>query len=371
MADDNLKLLVNGKSFEGWKGITVKRSIKAIAGSFDISAIDKWADQQQPWLILPGDTCTVAIDKEVIITGYVDDTKPKFSGSSKDFGISGRDKAGDLVDCSIDFSPGTWSKISLLSLCTKVATLFGIGVTLDPTAKSANFAFTSWVVNPGESCFETLERAARLRGVLLANDGQGNIVITRAGTSRAATALVQGQNILSAEATYSFKERFSEYKVKAQGANFGSADPGETALWARLFGLAKDASVKRYRPLVIIAEGAATSSICNQRAQWEAAVRTGKSSPITVTVSGWRQGDGSLWKPNQLTTVKAPWLGINLELLITEVTFKSDDSNAKTTQLLLEPASAYVPDPTLNARKDPYRQLVLDDRSRKPSGSAK
>lgn len=367
MANDIVRLLVNGQSFEGWKGVTIKRSMKAIAGSFDFSAVDRWAEQQAPWQINPGDECAIQIDSETVITGYVDDVKPKISVSEKDFGVSGRDKAGDMVDCSIDFGVSAFGNISLLNLCKKLAAPFGIGVTTDPSVGTiANFP--AWKVNPGESCFESLDRAAKMRGVLLTNDGKGNIVITRAGTSRASSSLVQGQNILSAEATYSFKERFSQYKVKAQD---GGLDGADTELWALLTATVKDPSVKRFRPIVIMAEGAASVSVCKLRAQWEQSVRIGKSSQITVSVPGWRQGDGSLWRPNQLAVVKAPWLGINLELLITEVTLKDDDSTGKQAQLLLEPASAYVPDPTLQSRKDPFVQLVAEDRARKPSGSAK
>lgn len=361
---DNLKLLVNGKSFEGWKGITIKRSMKAISGSFDLSAVDRWADEQQPWLILPGDTCVVTIDGEEVITGYVDDAKPKFSGNEKEFGITGRDKTGDLVDCSIDFRPGYYLNITLPNLCKKIGAFFGIGVSVDRSVQGIP-GFSAWKINQGESCFETLNRAAQMRGVLLTNDGKGNIVITRAGTSRAATSLVQGQNILSAQATYSFKERFSEIKVKAQDGGLSGAEPG---VWSNLIAVAKDPSVKRFRPLTIVAEGAATQGVCRLRAQWEVATRTGKSAPVSVSVVGWRQGDGSLWRPNQLCTVKAPWLGVNLELLITEVTLKQDNGG-KTTDLLLEPASAYVPDPTLDTRKDPYSQLVQADKARKVTGS--
>jgi prophage tail gpP-like protein len=363
LGTDTLKLLVNGKSFEGWQQITVKRSLKAIAGAFSLSVVDKWAEDQVAWQIAPEDVCKVQIGSDTIITGYVDGVDPQFDADSRSLSISGRDKTGDLVDSSIDQTPSTWVNISLMGLVKKIATPFGVGVRMvGVTAAQLAPNFPSWKINQGESCFETLERAARLRGVLLINDGKGNIVITRAGTDRASTELVQGSNILSASASFNAKERFSKYTVKAQSNGLDGVESDPEVNFS-CQGLAHDAGVRRYRPIVIIAEGAATAAVCRTRAQWEAAVRIGKSTQVKVKVPGWRQTDGALWNVNQLAKVNAPWLGLNLELLITEVSFSKSDSGT-TTELSLEPAQAYKPDPTYIARKDPWRQLVVQESRR-------
>lgn len=356
---DTLKLLVNGKAYEGWTQITVRRSLKAIAGGFSLKLVDKWSEEKAPWQLAPGDECKIQIGSDTVLTGYVDDVDPEMDANAVGLSVSGRDKTGDLVDCSIDFNPGTWSNISLLGIAKKVASPFGIGVKV-AAGVSVGPLFISWKVQQGESCFETLERAARLRGVLLVNDGKGNIVITQGGTARAATELVQGENILSASAKYSQKERFSKYTVKGQGAGLEDVAP-ETDFQPA--GIATDSGVKRYRPLLIIAEGAVTAAVARQRAKWESSVRIGKSSQVRVTIPGWRQSSGKLWTINEVTRVKAPRLGINLDLLITEVAFEKGDKT--TTELTLEPTAAYTPDPTLITRKDPWRQLVVQESKRK------
>jgi prophage tail gpP-like protein len=355
---DTLKLLVNGKAYEGWQQITVKRSLKAISGSFQLAVVDRWAEEKVAWAIAPGNECQVLIGSDTVITGYVDDVSPKFDANSRSLSVSGRDKTLDMVDCSIDQKPGSWTNISLLALAKKLAAPFGVKVRLD-SGISAGDLFLSWKIQQGETCFESLDRAARLRGLLLINDGLGSIVITRAGSVRSGTELVQGQNILEASAQYSQKERFSEYTVKGQAAGLDEADPDVDFTPSAT---AKDSGVSRYRPLIIIAEGAVTKSTCQLRAKWEASVRVGKSSKISVKIPGWRQNDGKLWTVNQVTQVKAPWLGIDLDMLITEVTFAKGDGT--TTDLQLEPTAAYVPDPTLINKKDPWRQLVLQESKR-------
>lgn len=356
--DDTLKLLINGKSYEGWQEISVKRSMKAISGSFTLKVIDKWAEEKVAWKIAPGDSCQVKIGSDTVITGYVDAVTPKFDQGNRSMSITGRDKTGDLVDCSVEHSSGTWTNISLLALAKKVATPFGIGVKL--IATGVNAVFPAWKIQQGESAFETLERAARLRGVLLMNDGLGNILITSTSTTRAGTELVQGQNIREAEGDYNQKERFSKYIVKSQSGGLEGADP-EVDFTCK--GTATDPGVTRYRPIMIVAEGASTATVCRQRAKWESSVRIGKSSRVTIKVVGWRKNDGKLWAVNELTQVKAPWIGINMELLITEVAFQKGSET--TTQISLEPAEAYTPDPTFISRKDPWRQLVIQESRRK------
>lgn len=360
MASDDVALAVAGKVFQGWKEISVKRSLKAISGSFSLAVTDRWGEAQLPIAILPEQECVVWIGKERLITGYIDKVAPSFDKAGRTIAVSGRDKAMDMVDCSAYHKPGSWISITLPRLAEILAKPFAVGVKVDPSAASlAAKAHPFWRIQPGESAFESLERLARLRGVLLANDGQGNVLITLAGTARAATELVQGSNILRASAEYDHKDRFSLYVVRAQDGGLEGADP-EIAF--AIQASAKDGAVTRYRPLVVQAEGAVTPEVCARRAAWEAKVRAAKAAKFTVEVQGWRQGDGSLWALNQKGWLRAPWLQANLELLITSVEFKKGESGT-TTSLELERPDAYTPDPTLQDRKDPFRMLVEQDKA--------
>jgi prophage tail gpP-like protein len=363
LPDDTVKLAVGGKFYEGWTGVTIKRSIKTLSGSYDLSVITKWDELMTPWDIVPGESAILLIGKEKLISGYVDETSPELTKEGRTVSVNGRDTSADLVDCSID-TPASFASISLKALAKRLCDPFGVGVTVDASAAAdAVHPFPSWKVNHGESAFESLDRAAKQRGVLLMNDGNGNLVITRPSKLLTSTQLVQGQNILAIRAHYSMKERFSKYTVKSQNSGL-EADGAVPGVDFSCKGTAVDQNVKRFRPLLIIAEGNATAEICRKRAQWEASVRVGKSTSVQVTVPGWRQVDGSLWAPNRLCRVNAPAAGINIDLLITEVTLhKTVDST--TSEITLEPASAYTPDPTLDSRKEALAQLVKQESKRK------
>ena len=86
-----VELYVNGAKYEGWKSGSVTRSVEAAAGSFELSSVDKWERDKNPWRIFPGDKCEVKIHGVTLIAGYVDSVAPSLSSGEHSIRISGRD----------------------------------------------------------------------------------------------------------------------------------------------------------------------------------------------------------------------------------------------------------------------------------------
>jgi prophage tail gpP-like protein len=358
---DDVTLKVNGSLYSGWTSVSIKRSLKAISGSFDLSVADKWSEDKAAWQIVPGDESIVTIGADTLITGYVDRVSPSFSENSRSISVRGRDTSCDLVDCSAIFNPGVWSNVTFKYLLKVFCSQFDVGLTIDPSAATAAAkVFYVAKLQPAESAFEFLERYARLSGVLLTNDSQGNVLVTLAGSSRASNDLIQGQNIKSARADYDNSERFSNYTVKCQGSVGDGQDPG---IQFTTQGIAADDLIDRYRPKIIQAENVADTATCTKRAQWESKIRAARASRVSVTLQGWRQKNGQLWQLNQISRVKSNWLGIDLDYLITDTTFTKSESGTET-ELGLERPDAYTIDPTLRDKNDPLPQLVVQDKNR-------
>jgi prophage tail gpP-like protein len=184
-------------------------------------------------------------------------------------------------------------------------------------------------VLPGETVFENLEKFARYKAVLLTTDGDGNLVITRASQERIDTPVEHGRNILSANGTFSFKQRASVYTVTSHSIFQGN----DQALVATI----ADAGVLRHRPITVIAEDQIAPVDWKNRAQWEASVRAARGTQLEVTVQGWRH-DSGLWVPNRIVTLRAPWLGFEREdLLISGVTWALDEGGARAVLTLTRP----------------------------------
>lgn len=329
MSDVTIKIA--GAIHGGWTDVRIRRSLETISGSFDLSLTERWPGTSTPRAIKPGDACSVAVDGEVLITGYVDDAMPSYSADEHTVHVTGRDAAGDLVDCSAAEKPAEWHNQKIEQIAAALARPFGISVSSEVDTGAA---FTKFTIEQGETVFEAIDRLCRMRAVLAISNGKGGIVITRAGTATSSSTLKRGENILSADARFSAAERFSRYIVKGQqqGADFLSPDQiAQPAATVEASG--------RYRPLVILAEDATDKANALRRAKWEANVRAARSQQLTITVQGWRQADGTLWHPNNRVRVVDDWLGISDSFLIAEVSFSKSDGGTTTDLRLMPPAA--------------------------------
>jgi prophage tail gpP-like protein len=334
----NVTLKINGKSFSGWESIRIERSIETLSGSFSLGVTDRWPGLSQKWEINGGDRCTVLIDNTVVITGFVDEDEPELDADSHDISVNGRDNTCDLVDCSAIHNPSQWIGQSLESIVRDLIAPFGIKLIVKaPTGE----AFKKFSLEQGETVFEAISRLCRLRAVLAYSDGLGNLIITTAGTSPSAVALIEGKNIKSSKGTFSVKERFSEVHVKSQTQGSDDNPPSVTSGWK---GAAYDKEVTRYRPLLIVAENQANAAQCQERAEWEVATRSGKGNRVVIKVQGWRQGPKTtdpLWQVNSLVFVQSSAAKANGQYLISSVVFTLDEDGGTVTELTLVKPGAF------------------------------
>ena len=102
--------------------------------------------------------------------------------------------------------------------------------------------------------------------------------------------------------------------------------------------------------LIIAAEGAATSSSAQKRAQWEAAVRAGRSETVDVVTQGWRDPDGNLWLVGSSLPVKIEPIKIDHEMLLAGATYALSEAGT-TTRLNLRRPDMFTPEPVVNPKK--------------------
>lgn len=326
-------LTVDGREWGGWKSYRINLGMQQLAGAFDLGLTERWAGQAERRALRVGAPCTVHYDGQLLITGYLDSVAPSYDAEQHSLSVSGRDKTADLVDCSAP--PTQWIGRSLADVARELCAPFGIGV-IDQAGADA--PFRSLKPNDGETVFEMLDQAARIRGVLLVTDGRGNLVITRAGHARAHDALVLGRNVLSGSGNFDLRDVFASYTLKGQQ---GGDDllSGETA--AAVTARASDTRIRRHRPLTLIADGPLDAAGARERVIWERNVRWGRSQSIGYSVQGHRQSDGALWRPNMLVSVVDAYQFLAGEQrLITEVAYSLDDRGERS-DLTVMPREAF------------------------------
>lgn len=329
-AAHRVELLVGGRAYAGWKRVEIQRSIEQIAGGFVLELTQRWPGIDAAPGLREGLPCQVLLDGDVVVTGYIDMFEPELTDSSSSIRVEGRDRTGDLVDCSAIHKGGQWSNASLERIVRDIAAPFGIPVVLQD-GLSQGAAFKTFALEDGERAFDAIDRACRLRSVLCSSTPLGEIWLGEAGDTETGVTLEEGVNLKRISATHSWKDRFSRVIVKAQTA-------GDDESWAQgaaqLKSEATDEEIDRYRPLVLQAEQGDNRAVLSDRAAWEVGVRMGRGKRGKAVVVGWRMGkdgrEGGLWQPNTLARVVSPRMNLDLDVLIVACAYTLTEQGAVT-----------------------------------------
>lgn len=347
---DEIRLVVGGIPYAGWKSIRVTQSMKSLAGSFALEVSDRWDGKKSPWPIAEGDACRVALAGEVLINGYVFKRDVASDANGRTLSYEGRDKSANLVDCSALVQAGTISKgkwtftdVDLAGLAHAIATdQFGLFVNIQAGLGALLVKNKKVVLHPGDTGFEVIAKEAAAAGVLVISDGDGGIVITRGSKERAAP-LIEGKNLKGIHGSYDMSERFHRYLISSQVPGSDEQFGEDVNIQAEAIDLGvRDTS----RVLLIRPDKGYNAADAKRRADWEARIRAARSEKISAVVQGWRQPNGERWKVNRLTHVDAPSAGIGGDLLISTVEYTVSSEGGTTTQLSLVRPDAFTPEPT-------------------------
>lgn len=329
-AANRVELLVGGRAYGGWKRVEVQRSIEQIAGGFILELTHRWPGVDVAPGLREGLACQVLLDGDVVITGHIDMFEPDLTDSSSSIRVEGRDRTGDLVDCSAIHKGGQWHNVRLERIVRDIAAPFGIPVVLQD-GLNQGVPFKSFALEDGERAFDAIDRACRLRSVLCASTPLGEIWLGMASDTETGVTLEEGVNIKRISAIHSWKDRYSRVIVKTQTS-------GNDESWAeaisQLKSEATDEEIDRYRPLILQAEHGDNRSVLSTRAQWEVSVRMGRGKRGKAVVVGWRMGangrDGRLWMPNTVVRVISPRMNMDMEVLIVACSYMLTEQGALT-----------------------------------------
>lgn len=315
---------IDGKKYTGWESVEISESMESAAMTFNIGLVSSPVTKG----IVPGLPIKIFLGSDLVLRGFIEKRTRAIDASSRSMSISGRDRLGDLIDCSIVKKSGSWSKISLLSVCEEIAKPFSVKVLKNANDARLNDKFKSVTLQDGESPFALIERLCRQRAILPLSNQNGDLVLSEPSTVVSDDAMILGVNIKELSEDIDYTNRFATYKIKGQ--NTGGGNPWKKTSATGINAAASDAVIKRYRPLILQAETRMTTAHAKQRAAWEATVRFGRSLSLSTTVMGWRQTSGKLWHRNTLVDLIADDFDIDGTFMISAVKYKLDSSGSST-----------------------------------------
>lgn len=344
-------LVVDGQAYGGWKTISIAQSLEQMARTFTVGFTERWLRDSKPLPIREGARCKLKLGDVTVIGGYVDDSDVSYDETTHSAEISGRSRTGDIFDCSAvvkqngKFRFPKWRNVKLDRIARELLEPYGLSVSVAPGVDIGP-EFRAFGVQPGETVFEALDRAAKKRGVLLQSDEEGDLVITHVGSMMVRTPIERGVIVKKGSRHGSLRERHSDYFLLAQ--IFGDEDfGGELAV--KNSALATDAGVSRYRPLALMADAQEAKSGLQRQADWERNRRRGRSLSLSYTVVGWEHADG-LWQPNQLVEVRDELLDVRGVFLLASVKFNRDETSTTTELEVMSPAAYSLAAPKREAK---------------------
>ncbi|MFC1014291.1 phage baseplate assembly protein [Pasteurella multocida] len=219
MIESKIELYLNEHIFSGWTRLSVFRSLESMSGQFELGiAIRPEDDVSQ---IKPGSKIQLKMNGQTVITGHLDSLSQVVTENSKEITVCGRDKTADLVDCAVIHNSYHFKNQTLQQIAETICQPFGIKVVWQATEPGANEKINVWQVEPGETAFDTLSKAARHKGVLVTSNVEGDLVFTDPSNTVVGEFKL-GENILELELNDDWTQRFSLYRVVGDAEQGGS-----------------------------------------------------------------------------------------------------------------------------------------------------
>lgn len=378
-------LLLEGQVFDEWTSAELTRDIEDMAGSFSFELRD-WARSWNAFpfatlagykdMVTAGLEAEIRIDGETVLIGWVDTINPSAGEDGASVSISGSDKSRDLIDgaATVD-GPNEYLGKTMDEIGQEIVKPYGL------TWRSeidVGKPFERYVLEPGETALSALEKGLRQRAGLLTSDGVGGLVVTRTGGRRTSPLRFPG-NVTSSSGEVTVEGRHSEYRVKGQAEKAGGKrgksakhdaqkplDSTAQPLFMRaaaedrraeheragvsIDGKATDPQMQRYRPLVTLGRTQLTDDGAQQQAEWMERTSRGRAEKLDYEVKGYRNEDGALWRPNEISAVSDAFQGVERDMLIAGITYRYDENSGEATSLRITSPEAYDTEPVGNRR---------------------
>jgi prophage tail gpP-like protein len=273
--------------------------------------------------VKPGAPVKIRAGRDLLLTGYVRDVQPSHDATDRSLGITVCSRTVDATECSVDHPTGEVLNKSLPDIAREFDRL-GIGI----EAEAGLPVEPRHKLLPGETLFQTIERRARGRGVLIYDTPKGKLKLATKPEGTHSGGLIWGVNIEQASSSITERGRHSKVKVR------GQASEGTTKQQLRPEATAGDSGVSRNRPLIVWHEGETTLDRMKERAVWQVKRGVGYAATASITVTGWRDAGGQIWQRNWLVYVEDDWIGIRGMMVIKSVTLSQDSAGGGTTAVL-------------------------------------
>ena len=364
-AGKEIRLIVGGYECKEWDDVTIDSQVDVPADAFSFALYNPPLGHL-PEAIKAGTTAEIYYGEELILTGIIDTLKESISRAGRTLQLSGRDLAGQLIDCSVPINNSRQITLSTLIqdyvLASPLGTVIhGFRVQDDAWLKN------KITVEPGESLYDAITKAAQVTGQFVWMDEQGVMNIGHPFAqpqqpSQTLNLMFDGlnNNVISASYDEDVSGVFSDIKILSQD------EKGQHIL----------AETKRTTPYAYSRLKIITLADVETQAEAQAAIdkiqhdNDLEAYTLAIKVSDWTM-NSHVWKATSQINFNSDVLTrSNAKWVVMGRTFRLTRHDGKTTELKLKREGDWV-QPLLYKEKEEMKAKKKRERKKKKTSKAK
>lgn len=328
--------------FTDWEQVFVQLRMFDGYGVFRFLAVERdpmptlWNRLQ----FIPGDEVGIYLGGQLAIAGNIDVRQTAYDANTHGVMLQGSSYSHWAAKSSVDKTgtgnitgnsdAGNFDGMNFQAVAAQLLSKYGVPFSFQGILNP--LPFVKLQAEPGETVFNFLERIARPRGIVIGNDQNGAMVFYGDRAVDTISSLVEGQNILRMQAIWSTENNFNP--IGAIGQTAASDSQNGTDASEQTFKVAGIG--KRFAPWITVSEQPVWNlAELADRARNEAKWQNTDWLVANVTVQGWKNSTGVLWRPGDQVYVYSPMAMLNDTLAAQSVTYSQDSQNGSTTTLEL------------------------------------
>ncbi|MFN1149935.1 phage baseplate assembly protein [Serratia liquefaciens] len=345
--DERLSLTVGGVTHHDWLRVAVHASFLTPAGAWEFSVGN--STNALPTEVHAGARAVLRAGNDVLMTGLIDDVEHGVSRGQHLLTLTGRDNAAALVDCSAPIF--TAQDMTLHEVMQKIVRPLGITQTAIHAEKS--LAPKKFTVDPGESAWDALKKAAEVSGLWPWVAPDGTLIIGGPDYSAPPVAsLVMKSdgsgNVLDLMRRTSIAGRYSSVTVLTQGHALVHQDGKHNRK-----GTATDDGFALYRPLIRVMGDTDSDDEADTRARKLLSDSRLNALTLTAVVRGVRTSTGVAWTPGQRVALRSDIHDIDGIYFLMARSIRGGRGMPLTTTLTLKESGVWIPDAWPKSRHKP------------------
>jgi prophage tail gpP-like protein len=331
-------LEVRGTLFTNWTTVRVEQKVTEWFPTFQFECTE---ESPMPLAysalqFVPGDVVRVYVGGVPAVLGYITERHVGYDAKNHGIKLIGVGKTFDLTNSCVPLEKlnghdgETWTQ-----LANSISAHLGINV--KQVGAVDNKPFDQIQINPGDTIQSVLERYAKPRNIIIGSDPYGSLLALGENQQISTGDLVEGINILRANAVVRDQNVYKKIFAVGQGA--GSDQKNGDQVNKQVAFLSGTST--RNRILVVVNDIAEQDTHgLQRRVKIEHEFTEGSKIEAQITVQGWFKNENTsndVWKAGEYYYVRSPSLILDDILGCAVCAYEQTDAGSTTTLTMVRP----------------------------------